>query len=198
MLFFKSNKNKELSDSELIQKYKESGNNHFVATLFDRYSHLVFGLCLKYLKDKDESKDAVLEIFEKLMTDLKAHEVKSFKSWLYMVAKNYCLMQLREQQAMQKKEDDFQWSANSNIDFSLVHNVHDEKEQKLKLLEEALRMLNNEQRTCIELFYIQEKCYSEVAAITGFDLNQVKSYIQNGKRNIKIILTNQYGAVFAQ
>lgn len=198
MLFFRSNKNKELSDSELIQRYKESGNSHFVATLFDRYSHLVYGLCIKYLKDKDESKDAVLEIFEKLMDDLKTHDVKNFKSWLYMVARNYCLMALREQQAMQKKDDEFQWNTNSNIDFSLVHNAYDEKEQKLKLLEEAIRMLNNEQRICIELFYIQEKCYSEVASITGFDMNQVKSYIQNGKRNIKIILTNQYGAVFAQ
>lgn len=197
MLFFKSNKNKELSDSELIQKYKETGNNNFVATLFDRYSHLVFGLCLKYLKDKDESKDAVLEIFEKLMSDLKTHDVKNFKSWLYMVGKNYCLMILREQKAMQKKEDELQWSTGS-VDFSLLNNTYDEKEEKLKLLEEAIKMLNNEQRICVELFFIQEKCYSEVAAITGFDMNQVKSYIQNGKRNIKIILTNQYGAAFAQ
>lgn len=197
MLFFKSNKNKELSDSELIQKYKETGNNNFVATLFDRYSHLVFGLCLKYLKDKDESKDAVLEIFEKLMSDLKIHDVKNFKSWLYMVGKNYCLMILREQKAMQKKEDELQWSTGS-VDFSLLNNTYDEKEEKLKLLEEAIKMLNNEQRICVELFFIQEKCYSEVAAITGFDMNQVKSYIQNGKRNIKIILTNQYGAAFAQ
>ena len=197
MLFFKSNKNKELSDLELIQKYKESGNNNFVATLFDRYSHLVFGLCVKYLKDKDESKDAVLEIFEKLMIDLKTHDVKNFKSWLYMVAKNYCLMLLREQRAMQKKDNDFQWGE-SDVDFSLAHNIYDEKEQKLKLLEESIKMLNSEQRICIELFFIQEKCYAEVAAITGFDMNSVKSYIQNGKRNIKIILTNQYGAAFAQ
>lgn len=197
MLFFKSNKNKELSDSDLIQKYRQSGNNSLVATLFDRYSHLVFGLCLKYLKDKDESKDAVLEIFEKLMNDLKNHDVKNFKSWLYMVAKNYCLMLLREQQAMQNKKEDLKWSIGDN-DAILLMNSPDEKEQKLKLLEEAIKMLNNEQRICIELFYIKEKCYSEVASITGFDLNQVKSYIQNGKRNIKIILTNQYGAAFAQ
>lgn len=197
MLFFKSNKNKELSDSELIQKFRETGNNNYVATLFDRYSTLVYGLCLKYLKDKDESKDAVLEIFEKLMNDLKTHDVKSFKSWLYMVSKNYCLMLLREQKAMEKKDDEFHWGS-GNIDFSLVHDLFDEKEQKLKLLETAIKMLNNEQRTCVELFYIREKCYTEIADITGFNLNQVKSYIQNGKRNLKIILTNQYGSVFAQ
>lgn len=197
MLFFRSNKNKTLPDAELIFKYKESGQNHYVATLFDRYAHLVFGLCLKYLKDKDESKDAVLEIFEKLMNDLKTHDVKNFKSWLYMVAKNYCLMLLREQQAMHKKEEDFQWSA-GELDFSVVHQLYDEKEQKLKMLEEAIKMLHEDQRTCVELFYLQEKCYAEVATVTGFDMNQVKSYIQNGKRNLKIILTNRYGAVFAQ
>ncbi len=197
MLFFKSNKNKELSDSELIAQFKQSGNNNLVATLFDRYSHLVYGLCIKYLKDRDESKDAVLEIFEKLLIDLKTHEVKSFKSWLYMVARNYCLMMLREQKAMQKKEDDFSWGIGIS-DFQQSNIPQEEKEQKLNFLEEAIKMLNEEQRTCIELFYFREKCYNEISSITGFDMNQVKSFIQNGKRNIKIILTNHYGAAFAQ
>jgi RNA polymerase sigma factor (sigma-70 family) len=70
------------------------------------------------------------------------------------------------------------------------HDDVNEKEINLSNLNEALKSLAEKQRICVELFYLQEKSYNEVAEITGFTMNEVKSFIQNGKRNLKIYLTN--------
>lgn len=189
---FKRFKISPVSDSDLIAKYKESGNNSYVGELFKRYSHLIFGVCMKYLKDSDNSKDAVMQIFEKLLTDLNKHNVENFKSWLYSVAKNHCLMQLRNQQVQVSFQDTIK---NNNVVMEMEYNLHlnseNNKEIELSNLEKAIGELNSNQKVCIELFYLKEKCYQEVSQITGYSMNEVKSHIQNGKRNLKIILSQQ-------
>jgi RNA polymerase sigma-70 factor (ECF subfamily) len=55
-------------------------------------------------------------------------------------------------------------------------------------LEKCIETLGDEQKQCVKLFYLQEKCYKEITESTGFDMNKVKSYIQNGKRNLKICM----------
>ena len=156
--------------------------------LYERYSHLVFGVCLKYLRNRDESRDAVINIFEKLLLDLKNHRIDNFKSWIHSVARNHCLMILRksDRPGTEKNIDDFQQETDSNLTQEVQL-----KEEQLQQLENAISFLNQEQKTCIELFYLQEKCYREVAEETGFTLNQVKRFIQNGKRNLKILLSKQ-------
>ena len=180
------------TDNELIELYKNTGEKVYVGELYKRYAHLVFGVCLKYLKDPDESKDAVMAVFEKLMSDLNKYKIENFKSWLHTTAKNHCLMHLRSSKANRMvrndeiKDSDFVMESG----YELHHTSEIEKEATLNKLELAVKELKEGQRVCIELFYMQQKCYQEVSEITGFSMNEVKSFIQNGKRNLKIMLEN--------
>lgn len=181
---------KECSDTELLSYYKESDDGAVIGELYTRYTHLVFGVCMKYLKNEVDAEDAVMQIFEKLMKDLRKHNIDNFKGWLYMVAKNYCLMQLRGDQSQLKKDKELKKDLPAVVE--TAHYLHldgeNEKERSLLRLEDAIRELNEEQRICIELFYLKQMCYKEVSDLSGFTMNQVKSYIQNGKRNLKIIM----------
>ena len=187
MKFIKSLSKSPLTDGELIGNYCQTGDQRQVTILFDRYTHLVFGVCMKYLKEEDASKDATMQIFEKLFEDLCKQEIIQFKSWLYTVAKNHCLMYLRKQQTGRSKQEDYKNSNVINMELSPLshHEEVADKEIQLDALEEGIKQLNAEQKKCIELFYLQEKSYQETAEITRYSLGEVKSYIQNGKRNLK-------------
>lgn len=175
----------EQDDSSLIAAYKESGSLEVLGTLYNKYMHLVFGVCLNYFKDEEQSKDAVMQIFEELVVKLKVHEVQNFKSWLHVLSRNHCLMALRKasKNPTVAMEDNFV----ENADF--VHlDIDDTRETQLSVMEKCMETLPEEQRKSVDLFYLQEKCYKEVAEITGYDMLKVKSYIQNGKRNLKICI----------
>ena len=180
-------KYKDYSDNELINSYTQTGENFLVGILYERYGHLVLGLCIKYLKNKDEARDAVIQIFARLLDDLKKHKVEYFKSWLYTYSKNFCLMELRKRQSALKKELELKENAHLLMDFSDPKHL-EEKEKQLALMEQALSQLNASQKTCIDLFYLRNKSYSEIMQITGYSNNDVKSFIQNGKRNLKLKL----------
>ena len=198
---------KNCSDTELIQKFQETRDNAIVGELFQRYTHLTFGVCMKYLKDEDEAKDGVMQIFEKILTDLHRHNVENFKGWLYTVAKNHCMMYFRSKknhvELPRELTEDYSedgvmspagGGAGGGIPVELASPLHhngEDKEKKLTLMESAIKELNPEQKVCIELFYLQERSYEEVAKTTGYSMKEVKSYIQNGKRNLKIIMTTK-------
>ncbi len=146
---------------------------------------MVLGLCLKYLKNKDAAKDATLTIFGNLLGDLQKHNIRFFKSWLYVYSKNHCLQLLRKQQALLKKELELDESSVLIMDFNQEEHLKNKEEQILKL-ESAILLLGEEQRRCIELFYLKELSYREIVETTGLTLNEVKSHLQNGKRNLKI------------
>jgi len=174
------------SDKELLKAFKQTNDIKYLSILYQRYMDLVFGVCLKYFKDADRCKDAVMDIFEELNTKLKIHEVDNFKGWLHTVTRNYCLMQLRSPRNLKTSE--------LNIDFmqsaepSHLSNEVFEKEKSFKQLEACIEILPDDQKTAIELFYLQKKCYNEIAEITGFEWNKVRSFIQNGKRNLKLCI----------
>ena len=175
----------EQDDSSLISAYKESGDLEVLGQLYNKYMHLVFGVCFNYFKNEELSKDAVMQIFEELVTKLKIHEVKNFKSWLHVLTRNHCLMALRKsaKNPTVALEDNFVENG------SFVHlDIEDKKETQLTVMEKCMETLSEEQRTSVDLFYLQEKCYKEVADITGYEMLKVKSYIQNGKRNLKICI----------
>lgn len=178
-------KYKDHSDAQLINNFLESGDNVFIGELYKRYGHLVLGLCIKYLKDKDEAEDAVMTIFGQLLNDLKKHKVEYFKSWLYTYSKNFCLMQLRKKQNQLKKELDVKENEIFLMDYNNIEHLN-EKEQQISLMQSALNELNKDQKMCLELFYLNNKSYTEIVTITGYNNNEVKSHIQNGKRNLKI------------
>lgn len=197
-LFSRKRDPENLSDEALISAYKESEDTHLVGVLFKRYMHLVFGVAMKYLKDSDEAQDITMMVFEKLMTDLKTHQVNQFKPWLYMVSKNQCLMVLRKRkghETVELPEYNLENDEGGSMENTLVDHLDDSdiREAQLSHLEQGLNTLSPEQKQCVALFYLQDKSYVEVAEITGYDLKQVKSYIQNGKRNLKIYLTKQNG-----
>lgn len=194
MRFFKSNRKTSQSDADLIAEYKRTGNNHLIAILFDRYAHLIYAICMKYLKDEEESRDAVINIFEKLLLSLNRYEIKNFGTWIHSVARNYCFAQLQQSKTKTRHHET---AFNEDTSAQFIYNPDDfEEEEELKALElqklkEAMQALNNEQKICVELFYLKKHCYNEISEITGYSLNQVKSYIQNGKRNLKIGLTRK-------
>jgi len=193
-LKFRSNKKNDIhsfSDEELIQSYKKSHNNNLIGILFERYTHLVFGVCMKYLKNEENSKDAVMEIFEDLHTKLVKHEISNFKSWIYSVAKNHCLMILRKDKSEEKIKGHVYENLHQDFmeSFDLFHlNNKEVLNDKIPKLKKGIELLKTEQRKCIELLYLQNKSYKEVADITGFSMKKMKSYIQNGKRNLKIYI----------
>ena len=182
-------KYKNHSDNELINKFLETNDSGYVGELYERYGHLVLGLCIKYLKNKDEAKDLVIQIFSDLMRDLKKHKIQYFKSWLYVYSKNACLMELRKRQRELKKELELQENVHLVMDFSDPEHLN-EKEKQIRIMEIALEQLNGEQKICVELFYLKNKSYQEIMQETGFNNNEVKSHIQNGKRNLKIKMEN--------
>jgi len=189
MALYRNKNTRDLSDRELVYRYQKSRNKRYIGELYERYGHLVYGVSLKYLKNVQEAQDNVMLVFEKLMSELEKSDVKNFKAWIHTVTKNQCLMHLRKNKNVRSKEQSIE-----PIEYSLASETTDveqliAKEHSLTQMEQALNQLKKEQKTCVELFYLKEKCYQDIAEITGFSLKQVKSYIQNGKRNLKIILT---------
>lgn len=169
----------------MLLEYRKTGNPEILGKLYGKYMPLVFGLCLRYFKDEEQSKDAVMEIFEELVKKLKIHEVSNFRSWLYTLARNHCLMAIRSS----AKQDFLPIEDNFMDSDAFVHlDIDDALEEKLSIMEKCIQKLPIEQKVTISLFYLDQKCYKEVSDITGYDLNKVKSYIQNGKRNLKICI----------
>ena len=188
MALFETNNIVSLSDGDLIYRYQKTRNKRFVGELYKRYSHLVYGVSLKYLKNVPDAQDNVMVVFEKLMSDLESTDVKNFKAWIHTVTKNQCLMKLRKKSRLAGKEQNLE-----TVEYALTSEPKEDvklKEEQFEQLEAAIEELKPEQRKCVELFFLEQTCYQEIAEKTGFSLKKVKSYIQNGKRNLKIILTN--------
>jgi RNA polymerase sigma-70 factor (ECF subfamily) len=177
---------RSLSDAELIIKYKQNGDLEILAQLFQPYTTLVFGVCLNYLKNVEDSKDAVMNIFEGLIVSLKKHDVQNFKSWLHVTSRNHCLMELRKRKSY-REEGSTQKNDIENVEFSISphHSNEDSIENDLTIMNDCIDKLPEKQRICIQLFFLQEKSYKEVSVNSGYELNKVKSYIQNGRRNLK-------------
>ncbi|MCB9251286.1 MAG: sigma-70 family RNA polymerase sigma factor [Flavobacteriales bacterium] len=182
--------NSDQTDEELVEAYKISGDQKLIGLLFKRHLLMCFAVCNKYFMNPRDSEDAVMEIFEKLIHDLKKFEIKNFKSWLHSVCRNHCLMQLRKNTPERNSMDVEEISETFMKSDESMHpyNNKDEIEFELQRLEKALNLLKGEQKECIELFYLKKKKYEEIVSITGYSPKEVKSYIQNGKRNLKNIL----------
>ncbi len=181
------NKRPDLADATVIARYRASGDTRLLGVLFDRYAHLVFGVCMKYLKNQEDSRDALMNVFEGMGEDLKRFEVRNFPPWIHSVAKNHCLMQLRKRQLLVNDEYGFAQAEATLLTFPTDMRFlnEDVTDRHLDNLDLAMASLSPEQQLCIRLFYLEELSYQQVSTKTGFDLKQVKSYIQNGKRNLK-------------
>ncbi len=178
-------KYQHIPDQQVLEKFYETRDNKWLGILLQRYTLLLLGVCMKYLKNEDLARDSVQQIFLKVITELHKYKVDYFKSWIYMVAKNYCLMQLRVKPGRITVE----------VNEKIAEKAEDTDKQEIvqnekihELMSVALNELNPEQQQCVTLFYLKKKSYSEISEATGFTLMQVKSHIQNGKRNLKILI----------
>jgi RNA polymerase sigma-70 factor (ECF subfamily) len=185
-----------LSDESLVTLFKETEDNRIIGELYKRYAHLMMGVCYKYLKKETESQDALMHVFEKLFSYLKMYEIGHFKSWLYSVTKHHCLYILKKNKEYAYEESILVWKSPKEFvefgdDLTLAGRLEngDETRKLMKAMEE----LKEEQRICVDLFYLKEKSYQEVQEITRFTYKQVKSFIQNGKRNLRLILEKNNG-----
>jgi RNA polymerase sigma-70 factor (ECF subfamily) len=173
----------DMTDQDLLERFYQDRDNRWLGIVLQRYTLLLLGVCMKYLKNEEEARDAVQQIFLKSLTELEKYRVQYLKSWLYMVAKNHCLMQLRDRTPIAPIETQV-LMAEAPVEIREMQ----EKEVTLQLIETSLEELNPEQKTCVTLFYLQKKSYQAIADQTGYSLLQVKSYIQNGKRNLKMLV----------
>ena len=180
-----------LTDEELVERYRNSHETVYIGELYQRYTHLVFGVCMKYFKDEATAEDASMQIFEKLITELKKHHITAFKPWLHTVVKNHCMMLFRKDSTEEKRLGLLKKETGNVVENPEENHLQEaaEKEFILQHLKEGIDELKEEQRVCIELFYLKESSYAEITLITGYNLNEVKSYIQNGKRNLKNYIT---------
>lgn len=195
MVFLKNISPAGQSDTELVILYHKTGDLKILGELYQRYMNLVYGVCLKYLKEPEAAKDAVMQVFEELVSKLKKHEVENFRAWLHQVAKNYCLMQLRTPRNLKTVE----------IPESLMQNEEEvhlngvlEKEENFKKLENCISALPHDQQLMIKLFYLEGKCYNEIVELTGREWNQVRSFIQNGRRNLKLCMEKKESEISSQ
>jgi RNA polymerase sigma factor (sigma-70 family) len=182
----------QVSDEQLIERFRLSHDNVYIGELYSRYAHLILGLAIKYFKNETDATDAVSAIFELLLKELKKYQVENFKSWLYTVSKNYCLQELRKRKSSKEKSllyEDFVQETMENG--QAEHLSKAEKEKVFEQLEKSVNLLKYNQRLCIKMFYLEGLTYADISAQTGFSLKEIKSYIQNGKRNLQILMTQE-------
>ncbi|MBK9320144.1 MAG: sigma-70 family RNA polymerase sigma factor [Bacteroidetes bacterium] len=185
--FTGKNKHSQKSDEDLLSAYKATGDVEVMGVLYDRYAQLLFGFCMKYLKDEEGSKDVVGQLFAKLFDDLKRFEVQHFKAWVTRVAYNACMSRLESERRNVYVREEFPEVEESG---GASEGVPDETE-----VLEAMKSLKEEQRVCLELFYLNELSYAQVSERTGYQINQVKSFIQNGKRNLELYFRKKHESI---
>ena len=186
-LFF-TNKIIQYSDEELLSLFRDTGKHDYYTALYSRYIPLIYGLCLNYLKTKEEAQDTVMELFADVQEKALQYEIKTFRTWIYSVAKNHCLKILRDNKEVISVEINPQFM--ELADFPTLFNESN-KEENFRLLQRCLDQLPEPQQKSIRLFFMDDQSYADIAAVTGYHLKSVKSYIQNGKRNLKICMENE-------
>ena len=182
------------TDDELLSDFRKDGNLEVLGELYSRYMHLVYGVCLRYLKEREESMDAVMQIFEKLIVEIPDHDISNFRSWLHVVTKNFCLMQLRSQKSKNEKYLEWQKEEFTFMENGIeLHPIDKDEKDMDKALEDCISRLKDEQKECIRKFYFDNRCYSEIAVELHIDEKKVKSNLQNAKRNLKLCLEEKNG-----
>lgn len=176
----------EQADEALLEKYRQSGDPQWLGLLFERYIEWVYGLCLRYAERPEDAQDAAMGIFEELLDKTRRHEIQYFKSWLYTYARNYCLMRIRKQgrqtEAMNRFEQDEE-AFEENWSF-------EDPQTDLQRLQYCLEQLSIAQRECIIAFYYENLSYQDISNMRNEQLGQVRSHLQNGKRNLRLCIGN--------
>lgn len=173
-----------ITDDELLQRYYADGNNEWLGIILERYTLLLFGVCMKYLKQEEPAKDMVQQVFLKALSEAAKYRIENLGGWLYRVARNQCLTVLRDKKIF-TGEEQLQYLEQPE---EIPEQLHWQQVKDTERLRQSLESLKEEQKKAIVLFYLEKKSYAEIASLTGWEIGLVKSHIQNGKRNLKIKL----------
>jgi RNA polymerase sigma factor (sigma-70 family) len=184
--FIKTISSDQFSDLELVAAFKKDGDMQHLSTLYQRYMELVYGVCLKYFKDNERCKDAVMDIFEELNKKLRVYEVSNFKSWLHVLTRNHCLMQLRSPRNLKNVAFNNEFMQSELVEHP--EEEHLQKEEDFTKMDQCMEKLPDMQKQMIQLFYLQNKCYNEIVSVTGYEWSKIRSHIQNGRRNLKLCM----------
>lgn len=184
--FFRSNTPGQQTDEELLARYRSTGEARYLGVLYERYMPMVYGVCLKIMRDPGKSEDAVMNIYEELVRKVMEHQVESFRGWLYVLARNHCLMEWRKNQ---RRPTDYH-APEDMVHYDAVEAAFEVElpAAENKALEKCLENLPDHQRTSVQMFYLEEKSYKEIAGLLAEEIGKIRSYIQNGRRNLKICL----------
>jgi RNA polymerase sigma-70 factor (ECF subfamily) len=186
---YKNSKYSNKTDKELVGLYKNTVDTKIIGEFYNRYSHIVFGIAMKYMKDTDKAQDILLDVFHDVFENLLKYSVDDFKNWLLTITRNLCFKRIKDNEKIISL--DYTGINNLSVNFmekEAEFSHHIEKEKQYSNLKKALLQLKKEQKECVTLFYLQDKSYVEISNITGYPVKKVKSYIQNGKRNLSIIM----------
>lgn len=186
---FRSRPNKKWTDEELLDAFKRTRDNSHLGILYDRYIEMIYGVGLKYLKNETEAEDATMSIYTELEEKILSHDISNFRGWLYVLARNYCLMLLRKK----KKEIIGEWKEEVMHLGEEMHPINEatRKDHQTQALQDCLDGLKEKQKTCIELFYYQDYSYKEIATMKNESVGSIRSAIQNGRRMLKNCIDQQ-------
>jgi RNA polymerase sigma-70 factor (ECF subfamily) len=175
-----------------IREFRKTGDLEVLGKIYYKYIHLVYGVSLKYLKNREAAQDAAMQIFEKLTVEAIRQEIGHFRNWLFVVTKNHCLMELRKQNTEDERFKDWAEEEKKIMESGFEMHPIDEDPRLNEALRDCIKNLNVQQRDCIDMFYFKKKSYNDIASLLKYDEKNVKSYIQNGTRNLKICLESKH------
>lgn len=174
------------NETDLLSLYRQTGDLSYIGELYKKFTPLVYGICMKYLQNPEDSQDAVMQIFEKLLKESPTHNIVNWSAWLYVVSRNHCLMVLRKKKLPTMGLE--KGNLENRMELSESLHLTEESDAETQELHKALEKLPSEQETCMRLFFFEEKTYKEIVELTGYEMQKVKSHLQNGKRMLKILM----------
>jgi RNA polymerase sigma-70 factor (ECF subfamily) len=186
--FSRTNIHAQLSDEHLLAAYVQENDAGALGKLYERYMPMVFGVCLKILKDNGKAEDAVMAIYEELTHKAKSHEISAFRGWLYVLARNHCLMEWRKNH---RRPTDHH-APEDMVRYDAVEAAFEyELPKQTDPLNKCLAELTEQQRNCVQWFYYEDHSYKDIADMIKEEIGKVRSYIQNGRRNLRLCLEKQ-------
>ncbi|MFQ5674351.1 MAG: RNA polymerase sigma factor [bacterium] len=175
-------------DNATIRSYLETRDVRYLGRLYEAYKKTIFWHCLKMVGNEEDAKDLASETFIRTFDRIEDFKLGApFCPWLMRIATNLCIDHLRKKNRYKFYKFDETHSAVA---------IQNESEPKQPMISgeriiEKLKKLKPLQKRCFCLFYIHNLTYKQIAELTGYPLGKVRSYIQNGKRNFKLLMEKQ-------
>lgn len=175
-------------DSALIEKMM-TGDESALATLYDRYSAMLFGLLTRILQDRHAAEEVLQDLFLQLWRNAGQFDSSrgSLPAWLMVIARNRAISRLRGARSRELLEENEVDYANT---FASDQNIEDDasRAELARSVSAALNTLPAEQRQALELAYFEGMTQTEIAVRTGCPLGTVKTRVRTAMQSLRQIL----------